>query len=183
MEQETHIEKYFQKINNIQILHWLQEDERRKLLLISSILHFKTGEVVISQGDIGDALYAVIKGKVHVSVKDIKDNEINICSIPPGEIFGEAAIFLATKRTATITCATDTTVMQIPRKDLVFFFKTHPHAGNKLLMLIILNLLNKLGHANEDLVLEKQSDIDLDYVDHLIQDFITETDDESSDAA
>ncbi len=183
MEQEANFEKFLPKIKNVQILHWLHEEELRKLLLISSLLHFKKGETVISQGEVGDALYAVIKGKVHVSVKDIKDKEITICSIGPGEIFGEAAIFMATKRTATVTCVKDTTVMQITRRNLIFFFKTHPHAGNKLLMLIVLNLLNKLRHANEDLVLEKQSDIDLEYVDNLIQDFISETDADASDAA
>jgi CRP/FNR family transcriptional regulator, cyclic AMP receptor protein len=176
MEQETNILQHLVKIKNIQIFHWLNETELQKLLLISSILHFKKGETVISQGDVGDALYAVISGKVDVSVKDMNDKHVVICSINQGEVFGEAAIFLLAKRTATVTCACDTTLIQIGRKDLIYFFKVHPHAGNKLLMLIILNLLNKLRHANEDLVLEKQSELDLGDVDSLIQDFISESD-------
>lgn len=176
MEQETNILQYFSKIKNIQIFHWLHEDELQKILLIASVLHFKKGGTIVSQGDVGNCLYAIIKGKIEVSVKDINDKNIAICTMQQGEIFGEAAIFLTTKRTATIKCTEDTSVLQISRKDLLYFFKSYPHAGNKLLMMMILNLLNKLKHANEDLVLEKQSDVDLDYVDTLIQDFIAETD-------
>jgi len=176
MEQESNILQYLPKIKNIQIFHWLHEDELQKVLLISSILHFKKGGTIVSQGDIGNCLYAIIKGKIEVSVKDLKEKKVVICTMQQGEIFGEAAIFLTTKRTATITCTEDTSVIQISRKDLLYFFKSYPHAGNKLLMMMILNLLNKLKHANEDLVLEKQSDVDLDYVDTLIHDFIAETD-------
>jgi CRP/FNR family cyclic AMP-dependent transcriptional regulator len=176
MELESNILQYLAKIKNIQIFHWLNEDELQKILLISSILHFNKGETIISQGEVGDSLYAIISGNVEVSVKDIKDKKVSICRIQQGEIFGEAAIFMTAKRTANIIATMDTTVIQITRKDLIYFFKTFPHAGNKLLMLIILNLLNKLRHANEDLVLEKQSDVDMDYVDTLIQEFISESD-------
>ncbi|RJP89067.1 MAG: cyclic nucleotide-binding domain-containing protein [Desulfobacteraceae bacterium] len=176
MENETNILKYLQQIKNIQIFHWLHEDELQKILLIAAIHHYKKGEAIISQGEVGDSLYAVLSGSVDVSVKNAQQEKIAISQIHAGEIFGESAIFLASKRTAGVTCSTDTTVMKINRKDLIFYFKAYPNAGNKVLMLMILNLLNKLRHANEDLVLEKQSDLDFDYVDHLIQDFISQTD-------
>ncbi|MGM0454429.1 MAG: hypothetical protein ACQERN_14840 [Thermodesulfobacteriota bacterium] len=66
-------------------------------------------------------------------------------------------------------------MIQISRQDLIYFFKTHPHAGNKLLMLIVLSLLEKLRHANEDLVLEKQPAVDFGRAAELIQEFIQET--------
>jgi len=146
------------------------------MLLISSIIHYEKGEKIITQGEVGDSLFAVVNGNVEVSVKDKTKKDIAISEIHKTEIFGESAIFLATKRTASVICSSDTIVMKINRKNLIFYFKTYPHAGNKLLMLIILNLLNKLKHANEDLVLEKQSDLDLTYVDNLIHEFISDSD-------
>lgn len=175
MEKETNILQYLSQINNIQVFHWLHEDELQKILLIASLHHYKKGEIIISQGDVGDALYAVVNGSLDVSVRNINGDEVVISHVRSGEVFGESAIFLATKRTASIICSSDTIVMKISRKNLMFYFKTYPNAGNKLLMLIILNLLNKLRHANEDLVLEKQSDLDLKDVDHLIQEFISES--------
>jgi len=176
METETNILQYLPIVKNIQIFHWLHDDELQKMLLISSILHYEKGEKIITQGEVGDSLYAVVNGEVEVSVKDKKNMDIPISHIQKGEIFGETAIFLVSKRTASVTCSSDTIVMKITRKNLIFYFKAYAHAGNKVLMLMILNLLNKLEHANEDLVLEKQSDLDLNYVDNLIQEFISETD-------
>ncbi len=176
MKIETNILQYLPIVKNIQIFHWLHEDELQKMLLISSIQHYEKGEKIITQGEVGDALYAVVSGSVDVFVRDKNKKEIAISHIKSGEIFGESAIFLANKRTASVICAGNTIVMKITRKNLIFYFKTYAHAGNKLLMLMILNLLNKLRHANEDLVLEKQSDLDFNYVDNLIQEFITESD-------
>jgi CRP-like cAMP-binding protein len=174
MIKEANILQYLKKIKTVQIFHWLNEDELQKILLISSILHFKKGEVIISQDEVGDSLYALVSGEAIISIRDLKGQNINICTIQPGESFGEAAIFMAAKRTATVTADTDATVIQTNRKDLIYFFRNYPQAGNKLLMLMILNLINKLKHANEDLILEKQSDVDLAYVDTLIHDFITQ---------
>jgi CRP-like cAMP-binding protein len=176
METESNILQYLPIVKNIQIFHWLHEDELQKMLLISSIHHYENGEKIITQGEVGDCLYAVVNGNVEVSVKDKNNKNMPISKIEKGEIFGESAIFLASKRTATVTCASDTIIMKISRKNLIFYFKTYPHAGNKLLMLMILNMLNKLRHANEDLILEKQSDLDFNYVDTLIQEFIDESD-------
>ena len=175
MKEETQIEKFLSELKSIKIFHWLHEIELRKLLIISTILHFDEGETIISQGDVGNHIYAVIKGDVEVSVKDKTDQKVVVCNIGEGEIFGEAAIFLASKRTATIACRKETSVIQISRQDLIYFFKTHPHAGNKLLMLIVLSLLEKLRHANQDLVLEKQPAVDFGQAADLIQEFIQET--------
>ena len=176
MKEEIQIDKFLPDLKSVKIFHWLHETELRKLLIISKIIHYELGETIISQGDVGDHLYAVIKGEVEVSVKDRHGQKVVISSIGEGDIFGEAAIFLASKRTATIECRRGTTAFQISRQDLIYFFRTHPRAGNKLLMLIVLSLLEKLRHANEDLVLEKQPAVDFGQAAELVQEFIRETD-------
>ena len=137
----------------------------------------KRGEKIITQGEVGDSLFAVVSGNVDVLVKDNNGKDIVISRITTGEIFGESAIFSGkqTHRQRGLFrqhhCHENH-----PQESDFFILKTYPHAGNKLLMLMILNLLNKLRHANEDLILEKQSDLDFNYVDNLIQEFISETD-------
>ena len=172
MKEETQIEKFLPELKSIRIFHWLHEMELKKLIIISTLLHFEKGEKIISQGDIVHHVYAVIRGEVEVSMENKQQRKVVICNIGEGEIFGEAAIFLASKRTASIVCLRDTTVVQISRQDLLYYFKNQPHAGNKLLMLIVLSLLEKLRHANEDLVLEKQPQVDFERADNLVQEFI-----------
>lgn len=43
----------------------------------------------------------------------------------------------------------------------------------------ILSLLKKIKPTNEDRVLEKQSDIDFDYVDNMVQEFLNETENDT----
>lgn len=175
MKEESQIEKFLPDIKSVKIFHWLDEIELRKLLAVSRLLYFEKDETIINQGDVGKNLYVIIRGAVEVSITNKQQQKLVICTIDPGEIFGEAAIFLASRRTATIVCLNDTTAMEISRPDLIHFFKTHPTAGNKLLMLIVLSLLEKLRHANEDLMLEKQPQVNFGEASELIQEFIRES--------
>jgi len=166
---------FMPQIRQIRLFSCLNEEERSALLAISSIHDFKKGEKIVAQDEMGDALFCVMRGNVDVSVRDVQDKEVVISKLEKGEVFGEAAIFLSAKRTASVTAASDTTAIRIRRQDLLWFFRGNPQAGNKILTLIILSLLRKMKNTNEDLVLEKQSEIDFDYVDNLIQAFVTET--------
>lgn len=65
-------------------------------------------------------------------------------------------------------------MMSIARKDLMTFFKTNSQAAVKILLVIVFSLLTKLSSANQEIAFEKQGDIDFDYVDTLVQDFMEE---------
>ena len=41
-------------------------------------------------------------------------------------------------------------------------------------MVIVFGLLTKLSQANQEIAFEKQGDLDFDYVDTLVQDFMEE---------
>lgn len=176
MNSTNRIYDFMPQIKRIRLFSCLSEDELNTLLSISTLISYKKDEKIVYQDELGDALFAVIQGSVDVSVKDISGNEVVISSIKSGEVFGEAAIFMTARRTASITAACDTKVIRIKRKSLLEFFRSNPQAGNKILTLIILSLLKKLKNTNEDLVLEKQPDIDFEYVDNMIQEFISESD-------
>jgi hypothetical protein len=60
------------------------------------------------------------------------------------------------------------------RKEMLSFIKDNPQAGNKILMLLICSLLRKLREANQELAFEKQSVIDWEDIDSLVQDFMKE---------
>ena len=168
--------KFLPQIKEIRLFNCLTDHELDALLAISALTEYRKGEKIVYQDDAGDELFAVVRGEGSVTVKDIQDKEVEISKIQKGEVFGEAAVFMTAKRTASITAAANTTVIRIKRKALLTYFRSNPEAGNKILIIIILSLLRKLKNTNEDLVFEKQADIDFDYVDNLVQDFISETD-------
>jgi CRP-like cAMP-binding protein len=174
MAERVDMQVYRNHVRTVEILHHLKEEELDPFLAAAEIVAYAPGEKIVSQGEAGDFLFAIVQGKADVSFKDLNDDEMFVSSFGAGEIFGEAAIFTTEKRTASVTCAEPAQILRIHKNDLVGYIKEHPRAGNKILMTIILSLLKKLKKANQELAFEKQSDIDFNYADSLIRDFMND---------
>ena len=164
--------QYIEAIRKINMLRYLTGEELEKFLALAEIVDYKKGEKIINLGDVSPYLYGVVKGGMHVSMREANDQEVFICTIEQGEVFGESAIFMTEKRTADVTSSQDSVLLRVHRKNLMTFIRENPQAGNKILMLIISSLLSKLREANQELAFEKQSVIELDDIDSLVKDFM-----------
>jgi len=69
------------------------------------------GEVVIEQGAVGDAFYAIRSGQVDV----VKDGELT-ATIGPGGHFGEVALLMDVPRTASVVAKTPVKVFRLDRE-------------------------------------------------------------------
>ena len=168
------VREYMPKIRRIKAFRYLDEMELRALLAIAEVVAYDKGAKIVTQGKTGKHFYAVIEGAADVSVSELQEEEIVISSLMEGDTFGEAAMFLKEERTASVTATQDSILMSITRKDLMTFFKTSSAAGVKILLVIVFGLLTKLANANQEIAFEKQGDLDFDYVDSLVEDFMEE---------
>ncbi|MDX1572021.1 MAG: cyclic nucleotide-binding domain-containing protein [Xanthomonadales bacterium] len=73
---------------------------------------FGAGEVIIREGDDGDAGYIIVRGEVSLH-RDIDGKQIEIGRLGPGEVFGETAIFASTPRTASVIAESDVKLIKI----------------------------------------------------------------------
>ncbi len=78
--------------------------------------HFEAGEYVFHQGDLGDALYVIVKGTAEVVREDPAGTAV-IATLRAGEMFGELALLNQPTRTASIRCATPLDVIVIRRSE------------------------------------------------------------------
>ena len=78
--------------------------------------HYETDEFVFMQGDLGDALYVILKGSVAVIAR-MDGAEQEIAQLQAGECFGELAVMSQEGRTASIRCREPTDLMVINRSD------------------------------------------------------------------
>jgi serine/threonine-protein kinase len=62
---------------------------------------FAPGTYVIREGEVGDAAYIVVSGKLEVS-QQVDGTRRELRELGPGEVFGETAIFAASRRTASV---------------------------------------------------------------------------------
>lgn len=158
-------------IKNILPFRFLSEVEMEELIEICSLYNYHEGEEIIHQGDFDQSLFAIAKGSVKVTVsKD--EGEVYICTMGDAEVFGEAGMFMRVERSANVTCVEDSIIFKIERKAMLAFIKKHPHAGNKVFMIMIYSLLRKLKEANRELAYERRTDISQSDIDNLVQDLI-----------
>ncbi len=79
-------------------------------------LHFETDETIFKQGDIGDYLYIIVKGRVAV-IKTENGQEKKLAELGQGEFFGEMALLNQKSRVATIKCLEPTDVLAMRKRE------------------------------------------------------------------
>ena len=96
---------------------------------------FRSGEIVFSQGDPGDALYAVVTGKIRISAGAADGREIFLNIMEPGDTFGEIALLDGGIRTASATATIASELVSIRREHFLGLVEREPTLALELLRL------------------------------------------------
>jgi signal transduction histidine kinase len=91
----------------------LSDEELQRLMDMAEPVSLRAGEVLMRQGDTGDAAYVVIRGEFEVQ-KQSGQSMIKIDVRSPGDVVGEMALLSRASRTATVIAKTDAETMRIP---------------------------------------------------------------------
>lgn len=87
------------------------------------------GEVLFRQGDEGDSLYILIRGRVRVHVRDSNGQEVTVAELGAGELVGEMAVVTGESRSATVEAVRDTQVAKLTRAGFENFMLKHPRSA------------------------------------------------------
>jgi len=96
---------------------------------IAKMLHlkrFQKNEIIIKEGDRGNAMYFLLEGSVKVDKKDIH------IILNEGEFFGEIALLKNIPRTATITANQRCELLELTTYDFQNFIRTNPKILNEI---------------------------------------------------
>jgi CRP-like cAMP-binding protein len=79
---------------------------------------YKSGDLVIKQGDEGDYFYVIVKGRCQV-VRETPLNKdgVKLAELGMGDTFGEEALISDAKRNASVSMITDGTLMRLAKDD------------------------------------------------------------------
>ncbi|MGB0579348.1 MAG: ATP-binding protein [Limisphaerales bacterium] len=94
---------------------------------------YGAGDVIFSQGDLGDGFFHVEDGQVEISAKVGDDDYRVFARVGPGEIFGEMAVLDDGPRSATARASTETKAYFIGREELFRILQNNPEAMIRLL--------------------------------------------------
>lgn len=86
---------------------------------------FKARTVLMSEGEMTDALYIIVEGKVRAFVSNADGREVVLSTMGPGEYFGELA-FDEGPRSASIITLEPCRLLVVPREDFVGFVRSSP---------------------------------------------------------
>ncbi|MBI5546416.1 MAG: cyclic nucleotide-binding domain-containing protein [Deltaproteobacteria bacterium] len=99
-------------LKSVDLFSQIPGEDLAQIALITSEEGREAGEDVVVEGEVGDALYVVLDGRVRVRTKDRE-----VAQLGARECFGEMALLDASPRSATVTAITDVALLKISRED------------------------------------------------------------------
>jgi len=115
-----HLNKLFDNLE-ADVLHDL-DDELEMFTLYG-------GEVLFRQGEPGDFLCLVVRGRVRVRIRDSVGGETTVAELGSGEIVGEMAVVTGESRTGTVDAIRDSQLAKLTRAGFERFMTKHPSAA------------------------------------------------------
>ena len=114
---------------------------------------YKNGEIIIKQGEEGDCVYVVQKGKVEI-IDESENKEIKIAELSQAEFFGEMGLFEKDVRSCTVRALGDAKVMTIDKRNFYTTIQKDPSIAYRLLE----KMSQRLRETNKKLRMNQNND-------------------------
>jgi len=132
----------------------LMPDEIEMLSELSQMKDYKSGELVIKEGDVGNSLFVIVAGEVEVLKKGTDGISKSITTMNEPEFFGEMSLIDKELRSATIQIKTDTTLLILTSENLHSFAKVFKNGFTMIVINIARVLSTRLRDTNYKLSLK-----------------------------
>ena len=144
------MEKDISLLSGIALFKGLSEEKIRKVLNIMHQVIFSENEIIMKEGNSGDAMYIILDGSVEV-VKSLViftrlDGKHNHA------VFGEIALLEELKRTATIKAITNCVLYEIKKDDFLKLAESDYELGYRILLNLARVVSARLRKADEETV-------------------------------
>jgi CRP-like cAMP-binding protein len=108
-------------LKGIDLFAAVPSEELAAIARIAEVMRVDAGEVVIREGELGDALYFVVDGSAAVTKGDRR-----LAELTSRGVFGELALLDPGPRSATVAATSDLTLLKIGRDDFVEILAARP---------------------------------------------------------
>lgn len=142
--QEAH--SRMEALRKIPLFRHLTYKEQTAILSIASTRTFPGGREIVTEGQPGEELFIVVRGRVAV-----EKNGVEIAELRAGGHFGEMGLIDNAPRSATVRATEPTRVMVIARSDLMNLMKRESILAVKMLWSFVQVLSDRLRATNSEL--------------------------------
>ena len=107
----------------------LATDSLRPLARAAEVARFSAGDVIVRQGDPGNAVYALTDGTAEVWLEDPPQPPVLLRTMRSGQLFGETAVLYHGPRSATIKAKTDLMTLKLPGPVFIELLRSTPEVA------------------------------------------------------
>ncbi|MGH2739406.1 MAG: Crp/Fnr family transcriptional regulator [Actinomycetota bacterium] len=119
------------------LLQGLPSEDVERLLSAARRRRFSKGEVVFHEGDLGDSLHLIEKGRFASRITTAEGETTTLSVLGPGQVFGELALVRADfHRMATIVALEPAETLAVERGEFDRLREAHPEVANVLLRIV-----------------------------------------------
>lgn len=129
-------------LKGIDLFSALAGEDLAEIAAITEEVTRDRGEVILTEGEHGDALYFVIEGRVAV-----KKGAKVLAELGEREVFGEMALLDPGPRSATVEALDDVTLLAIARDDFDDLMRERPEVPIGVLKVLVRRLRGAIGPA------------------------------------
>jgi serine/threonine protein phosphatase PrpC len=133
-------------LKSIPIFRHLTYKEQTAILSVASTRSFPPDDEILTEGQSGDELFIVVRGRVRVET-----GGVGVAELRAGGHFGEMGLVDHAPRSATVRALEPTRAMVIARADLMQLMKREPILAVKLLWSFVQVLSDRLRATNNEL--------------------------------
>ncbi len=145
-EETVEAQSRMEALRKIPLFRHLTYKEQTAVLSIATTRTFPAGHEIVVEGQPGEELFVVIRGRV-----TIEKDGVEIAELQAGGHFGEMGLVDNAPRSATVRAAEPTRVMVIARGDLMALMKRESILAVKMLWSFVQVLSDRLRATNSEL--------------------------------
>lgn len=138
------------QVKRVGLLQDFSDEDVAALLRCAGHRVFKKDEEVLQQGQRNASLFLVQEGLLHVR-RRMKEREILLGRLEPGNFFGEITLFNPGPTTAAVRGISNGDLLILRRDQFDDFLSLRPHAGLQMVSRILAEMANRLRQTDERL--------------------------------
>jgi len=136
-------------LEGIGLFQGLSREEVECVTQVCQERNYQQGELIFSEGSLGNELCIVKSGKVAIQIVGRGYSPATIIHIvEPNQIFGELALIDQERRSASAKAISDCEILVLPREDLYRVFDLNPHIGQLVMHNIATVVASRLRKTN-----------------------------------
>ena len=122
------------------------------LTRICGLVSLRAGEIVFSEGSLGDSLFVIRTGRVRTEKLTSEHDPYTVRFFEQGDFFGELSLLEDVPRSASVVTETDGEFLVLSRDVFRSWCDAHPKSGLEVTRQVAQRLAQRLRRVSEDVV-------------------------------